>query len=587
MNSGNSVSSRTENNMNDKSINKNFSLVSVALLTALGIAVMSSVDVDAVTTTIKNQVSNGEVVIYAQQAGPSSVAASGNAIGANDGTQHTSGESSASTAFNNLTMSNVEFSATKITPTGSVSAMVDSSGNVVSSAFTPDASTTKIQKTDINGMTDFTGLTDGFWLFHQVTLVGGIQTVKDFIVTVNTSDTANKGPLNVYPKQDMTKSKNLFDIVTTNADDNYNGKTPNNLVAPNANNNTLEDVNETDASNTTTASTGNSVAWNVNTTFDKSQWANTSDVVSSPDIQDNVKSLFTIEDTIPTGFTIGTPVVTVGTTILTPTTDYTITTSGQTVSVSLTTTGMKKSATLLDSTTGTVNVNLYIPTKVTDNVAPGSYKDNAQTIITNAYGVDLSSTLENSTVNIGGVQITKTDGTAAITISATTFVLVRAKDEASADALVKKYASVFNGSTSEISTLPTTYSATDNASFVAKADGTIALETTGASGVATFSGLNLVDTNTDTENTTNYYAVEVIAPDGYQLPTATTAANVTKVAASTTPSNHNNEIVNNKPFPLPFTGGAGISVIVLIAGVAGMVAFVIRKKKDEKEVSSK
>ncbi|EKF52121.1 SpaH/EbpB family LPXTG-anchored major pilin [Lactococcus garvieae] len=568
-------------------MNKKFTLASVVLLAAVSNIIIPSSSVWAVTTTIKNQVSNGEVVIYAQQAGPSSSTATGNAIGNNDGTQQSAGESSTSTATNNLTMSNVEFSATKITPTGAASAMVNSTGDVVPSAFTSDAASRKIQKTNVNGMTDFTGLTDGYWLFHQITLVGGVQTVKDFIVTVNTSDTANKGPLNVYPKQDMSKVKNLFDIVATNADDNYNGKTPNELVSPNADNTTLIDTNAADGSNTTTASAGSRVGWNVNTTFDKSQWTNTSDVVTAPDIPDNVKAKFTIEDTIPTGFTIGTPSLRAGTTALVPETDYTMTVTNQVVSVSLTTAGIKKVAALLDSSTPTINMNLYIPTTVSGTVTAGTYRDSAKTVITNAYGVDLSSTPKNSSVNIGGVQITKTNGTAAITASPSTFVLVRAKNEAAADALVKKYASAFNGSTSELSTLPVAYSATENASFVAKADGSIAVEGTGTSGIATFSGLNLVDTNTDTENTTNYYAVEVIAPDGYQLPTATTAANVTKVNASTTPSAHNNDIVINRPFPLPFTGGAGIVAIVLVAGVTGFAALVIRTKKEEAEEDAK
>lgn len=566
---------------------RKFTLASVVLLAAVSNMIVSQSAVEAVTTTIKNQVSNGEVVIYAQQAGPSSAAATGNAIGNNDGTQQDAGESSTSTATNNLTMSNVQFSATKITPTGAASAMVNSTGDVVSSAFTADVSTRKIQKTDTNGMTDFTGLTDGYWLFHQMTLVGGVQTVKDFIVTVNTSDTTNKGPLNVYPKQDMTKYKNLFDIAATNADDNYNGKTPNELVSPNADTTTLIDTNESDAAYTTTAAAGNKVGWNVNTSFDKSQWTNTSDTVTSPDIADNVKAKFTIEDTIPAGFTIGIPTLKAGTTALTPEVDYTMTITNQVVSVSLTNDGMKKVAGLLDAATGRINMNLYIPTTVSGSVTAGSYKDNAKTTIINAYGVDLSSTPKNSTVNIGGVQLTKTDGTSAITSSPATFVLVRAKDAAAAEALVKKHASSFNGSSSDLSSLPTAYSSTDKASFVTQADGTIAVKTTGVSGVATFSGLNLVDTNTDTENTSNYFAVEVIAPDGFQLPTATTAANVTKVNASTIPAAHNNDIVNNKPFPLPFTGGAGIVAVVLVAGAAGFAAMVIRKKKQEVEVDSK
>ena len=103
---------------------RKFTLASVVLLAAVSNMIVSQSVVEAVTTSIKNQLSNGEVVIYAQQAGPSSAAATGNAIGNNDGTKQAAGESSTSTATNNLTMSNVQFSATKITPTGAASAML-------------------------------------------------------------------------------------------------------------------------------------------------------------------------------------------------------------------------------------------------------------------------------------------------------------------------------------------------------------------------------------------------------------------------------------------------------------------------------
>ncbi|WP_270343367.1 hypothetical protein [Lactococcus petauri] len=113
-----------EKDMKINTRKRKFTLASVVLLAAVSNMIVSQSVVEAVTTSIKNQLSNGEVVIYAQQAGPSSAAATGNAIGNNDGTQQAAGESSTSTATNNLTMSNVQFSATKITPTGAASAML-------------------------------------------------------------------------------------------------------------------------------------------------------------------------------------------------------------------------------------------------------------------------------------------------------------------------------------------------------------------------------------------------------------------------------------------------------------------------------
>lgn len=49
---------------------RKFTLASVVLLAAVSNMIVSQSAVEAVTTTIKNQVSNDEVVIYAQQAGP-------------------------------------------------------------------------------------------------------------------------------------------------------------------------------------------------------------------------------------------------------------------------------------------------------------------------------------------------------------------------------------------------------------------------------------------------------------------------------------------------------------------------------------
>lgn len=45
---------------------RKFTLASVVLLAAVSNMIVSQSAVEAVTTTIKNQVSNGEVVIYAQ-----------------------------------------------------------------------------------------------------------------------------------------------------------------------------------------------------------------------------------------------------------------------------------------------------------------------------------------------------------------------------------------------------------------------------------------------------------------------------------------------------------------------------------------
>ncbi|MDT2895987.1 flagellar hook-length control protein FliK, partial [Lactococcus lactis] len=108
--------------------------------------------------------------------------------------------------------------------------------------------------------------------------------------------------------------------------------------------------------------------------------------------------------------------------------------------------------------------------------------------------------------------------------------------------------------------------------------------TTGKDGIATFKGLNLVDTDTDGSNTTNYYLVEVAAPKGYQLPAPNTAANLTgAVTATTSPNETATTITNSKPFALPFTGGQGLAGIIAIATISGVVAFAIKRRKDNEE----
>ena len=79
-------------------------------------------------------------------------------------------------------MANVTFSATKYTGTGVPTGVADSAFNGAKVTATSAPS----------GLADFTGLADGYYLFHQVTTVNGITTVGDFIVQVNHNDRDRK-----------------------------------------------------------------------------------------------------------------------------------------------------------------------------------------------------------------------------------------------------------------------------------------------------------------------------------------------------------------------------------------------------------
>ncbi|WP_259752296.1 SpaH/EbpB family LPXTG-anchored major pilin [Lactococcus lactis] len=602
------------------SLNKKFALASVSLLALTTLAGFGGLaNVNAKTTKVADQVSNGEVAIYAQSAAGNTASTTNNdgtnpdtgvannqtggqagntGSTKNDGSQQSSLEGSTPSV-----MANVTFSATKYTGTGVPTGVTDS-------AFS-GAKVTAL--TDATGLADFTGLSDGYYLFHQVTTVNGITTVGDFIVQVNLED-SQAGIVNVYPKLDMSSSAFLSDVVTTNADDNYNGKTPNNLLPDgsqsqsttalqtlkNADGNDGNEnlVNGTwtankDDQNTTTAAAGNTVNWNINTVFDSSQ-------TSNGDGTTGVTGTYVVTDQLPnklvdsSSVTDSTVIVNVnngsGTSVgtLTPTTDYTVTNdSNGKITVTLTAVGQKHVATLLGNADGALNI--VIPTTVKTAVV-GSATDSATTNIVNAYGADLStSAAVKSTLNVGGVEMTKTDASTNAALKGATFTVVRADNIADAQAFVEANSAYFNNSATggTVTNLTTsnagfvTGDTSGNASTTATSPVTF---TTGADGIATFNGLNLVDTDTDVSNTSNYYLVEVAAPSGYQLPNVSTAANLTgAVKASTTPQATDTTITNSKPFALPFTGGEGLAGIIAIASVSGIVAFTIKRRKGNEE----
>ncbi|GAB2025889.1 SpaH/EbpB family LPXTG-anchored major pilin [Lactovum odontotermitis] len=559
--------------MTFKSVNRKISRASIALLSALSLTGIAPA-VNAESSTAR--VSNGEVTIHAQQASP--LNPEDNILGPNDGTELTSG----------LTMANVTFTATPIILKGT-----SANGSFDSSDYDLDPSRTSLsQTTNATGVADFSGLTDGYYLFHQSTSIGGIRTIKDFIVAVNTTD-SSAIDVNVYPKLDLTPSNDLQKIALTNAKDNFNGKTPDQIAAVNKKAGTTQEINAInasgvlnagDAGNTTTAGAGDTITWNLNSIFDASQITN----VNNPTA--DTTGTYSVKDTLPAAvnYSAATAALTVSVAdstgdvagTLTADTDYTVTISGSEITVTLTTAGQLKAAGLLSNASGQINIQL--PTTVASNFV-GTAVNSVVTSVVNAFGVDISnSATKTASVNVGGVEIEKVNG-ANKALKGATFVLVRAKDEAAAKALVTANAADIKNDGS-ISGL------TDNttAEFVKDISGKIISRTTGDDGLAAWTGLNLVDSNTDETNATNYFAVEIQAPADYELPSPSTGANVFAVTADTTVTPGEKKITNNRPFDLPFTGGTGITAILILAAAAGIGAIIIRRRKnDEVEEISK
>lgn len=590
-----------------KSLNKKIGMTTIAVLTASSLLGAATIFVNAADGT-------GNIVINAQQAAPQTNGTPSDGIpnigqgSSQTNAAGTTNDGSAQT-LSGGTMANVTFSYTPITPTGTADKMVapvwGTSGQTTAGSGYTAGTATPIT-TNASGVADTGQIPDGYYLVQQVTKVGGVYEIQPFIVQVN------NGTTNVYPKMDLTTANAIYDTAVTNAVDTVTGDPNNKTATANTmdDDGSLTDTDIKDTGNTTTAGAGNTVAWNLNATFDGSQVTN-STTANTPDTAGS----YVITDTLPTGVTLANasnvtiPSVTSsdGSTTtplsLTSGTDYTVSQSGQTVTVTLTAAGQEKVATALGlGQTGTINV--QIPTTVNDDFV-GTATNSYTTAVTNAYGVDLSNTTPaTATLNVGGIDITKEDaatGQAGSSLGGATFVLVKAANLADAQAYVKANASSL---TNNVPTGQLTAPSGNTAQLVLGSDGKplSAVASSDASSDLSFTGIDLSgsgnskDTTQGTSNGTayngtnndkgNYYAVEVIAPTGYQLPSAAAGANVYGgVLATTTPTATDNSVLNSKPFNLPFTGGKGIIAILVFSATVAGGAILIRRRSGEVEMS--
>lgn len=265
-------------------------------------------------------------------------------------------------------------------------------------------------------------------------------------------------------------------------------------------------------------------------------------------------------------------------------------------------------------------IDVQLNTVATNTIASTVASDDTNsysTTVTNAYGVTLSaatSTAATSTVIVGGTQLTKVDSNKN-NLAGAQFVLVEAANIDDAKALVEANSNLFKSSPSDpdgssTNTLAAVSDLTksslangsNTASFVTGDAGlttapanvtstNLVKGTSDTNGIIEFTGLNLNDDLTDltaspTKTNQNYYAVELVAPSGYQLPNAATGQNVFQLTAADTTQTVNDTntfVYNAKPFNLPFTGGEGIAAVLVMAGVAAGGAIIVRKRRNNEE----
>ncbi|AYF99972.1 beta strand repeat-containing protein [Lactococcus allomyrinae] len=418
------------------------------------------------------------------------------------------------------------------------------------------------------------------------------------------------------------------------------------LNTPTLNQSDLTDLNTSDTGNTTTAAGGNQVSFNLNTSFDSSQVTNaatgSTTSISYTDSSGNnyITGNYGITDILPTDsstkqqlatlnnnltgdvtsdITIPSIVITTGDDAgkdlllsLTPNVDYKATsTDGKTITITLTSQGQVDIANQIAIATGTPvgqisgTLNIQVATTV-PTTAVGSAMNLVTTNVTNAFGTTLTTgsagnTTASSTLNVGGLDIEKvdTDNSPIKNVAnGATFVLINAASWADAQKLVKDNAASFDN------TIPTKQ-ITDGTASLVLGNSSGAVDASGATttpvfsvssttdGTLSFTGLDLSGAGNSSKTTQgnsnmgvggNYYAVEVKAPTGYQLPNPSTGANVfgptNSMNVSTNPTQ--NLIQNSKPFALPFTGGKGIIGVIILAGALTVGGVMIRKRHGDK-----
>ncbi len=412
--------------------------------------------------------------------------------------------------------------------------------------------------TDSTGIATATTLPDGYYLIHETTLVGGITPIADFIVQVVNGNTTK-----VYPKLSLTTANN-----NTGTEVNHDTNPIDGSAIPVKNGATNADWSPNNE--TTTAAEGKQVDMILTPTFDASMM--TTEAIANGAANSTAKYIIT--ENIDKGVTVSSSGITIDG--LTSGTDYTTTVTGgsgspSVVTITLTPAGIAKAAALTtdgDATAANTQLKVTVPTTV-DSDFVGTVNSTYTTTVTNAYGTTLDNTdtsTTKETINVAGGQLTKEDASTKTPLAGAEFTIVAAASATDAVAVV-------GGDTTKGTIV----------------DSTTANHTTTSTGMTTFEGLSLpVGTTGDGTATTDgvtYWAVETKAPTGYQLPSSSASATQLTVSTGSSPLS-NVTIDNNRTLDLPFTGGQGILGILVLSGMIGTAAFLIRRHQTTDEEAS-
>lgn len=474
-------------------------------------------------------------------------------------------------------LENIRFNAVKVQPIAGQSPVTINPN---------DPSTYNVVGSVISGTTDSNGTAvlpigasdanDGYYLVRQATQSGGITTISPFIVQMPYDDTSTNPDgtwvydVNVYPKLAGSGSKGSDKLID------------------------LGDGTQTNKQSSVFA--GGDVTWNLVTVFSPSMRAIQEGSPSPTTVYGSFLLTDQLSDNLvyeSISFDVGLQSTTDNTVSAVTSlnfisgTDYTLNTTNNQLTLTLTDAGIDKVLAILPTPVNANQQPVFIPnvtTSVVSDFEYGQIGNSYSTEITNAFGVDLSVSSSNGAtpvyppgstatptttpeVYLGSVQIKKIDSISNSPLAGATFKIALTSEDASANRFIQQDA---QGNLYAPGDIPSGLATNDYEA------------TTDAGGIAEFNGLRLTDfteagngTNISQANTT-YYLMETVAPTGYGI-----IGEPIEVQASIDPGTVMSEVENilsGSEIQLPFTGGSGFIIVLLVAGTAIVLAFLIRRK---------
>lgn len=188
-------------------------------------------------------------------------------------------------------------------------------------------------------------------------------------------------------------------------------------------------------------------------------------------------------------------------------------------------------------------------------------------------------------VYMGTINIKKLDAVSQQALSGATFALVSADNISAYNSAI---ASNQDGSSFYVQQDSTGALYQDAADVPSGVTTNSYTTTTANDGTAQFTGLAMNDSTSQSNavgiagTTTPYYLIETQAPAGYNQITTPISVNATIDGSETDTVTDN---LDGSKINLPFTGSQGLLIMLIVAGVSGGSAIVIKRKKTAKETA--